>query len=182
MSKELDELKRLTHLDVPADFQKLDARSRRAVLAYVEQVVEQERAGMDRLFESISHTMKYIPNFLLQAITQKYIDPPIAAKITVKLKLKDAIGIANGLPAEYVAESARYLESEYAAQFLGGLNNKLQKAVVDVLARRYPIVMLDIYQYVDAKTQRSLRFPQGINVPDAALTPSRTATLKKLMG
>ncbi|WP_156497564.1 hypothetical protein, partial [Oleiphilus sp. HI0043] len=107
--EQLEQLERQSESDLPEIISGMSDEQFEAVFDLVESVLERERKGFDRFFESISQTLRYIPNFLVLAITNKYIDPPIAARITSKLPIKSAVQIAKGLSVEYVCETAVFM-------------------------------------------------------------------------
>ncbi len=116
----------------------------------VDSALEIEREGFDRFFESISQTLKYIPNFIAVAITAKYIDPPIAARITTNLPLKNSVQIAKGLKSEYICETAPFLELTYVAELLNALPKKQSQEVTSLLRKRYPAIAREILEILRA--------------------------------
>lgn len=136
----------LSEKPLSAKIKSLDAKSLAAVNALVEDILERERAGLDSLFSSMTHTMKFIPNILLQTLTAKYIEAPIAAKITAKLTSRQAVGIANGLKADYVAEASRYMEPHHAAELLANMANRKARASLECLIEISPGKAIDLMQ------------------------------------
>ena len=130
----------------------LDEKSLSAIKSLVEDILERERAGLDSLFSSMTHTMKFIPNLLLQTLTIRYIEPPIAARITEKLTLKQAVAVANGLKAEYVAETSCYLTGVKAAELLTGMQtrkaSKALAATIECHPERALVVMENLHSTV----------------------------------
>ncbi len=179
----LAQLEALSHAPRPEAIEAMDEETLQAVTAYVDAVLTHERAGMDGLFQSMSQTMKYIPRFLLQSLAQKFIEPPIAARITTHLKLKQAAGIASGLPPEYVAESAVYLEYDFAAHFLAALPAKQRVAILAVLLADYPEEGVAILAELDHSLRDGMDWPALI--PDNIehyLSKRRLGILQKLYG
>jgi len=149
--KHIESLEQLTGEALPAFFNHLNADETENIHTWVSLVLEKERAGLDKLFDAMTHTFKYIPNFLLIAITNKYIEAPIAARITEKLALKQAVAIAGGLSADYVGETSLYLESHFAAELLGALPKNQVKQIVESLIQKHPLKVLDVFSYADKK-------------------------------
>ncbi len=149
--KHIEFLEQLTDGDLPEFIESLNADETELIHTWVSSILEKERAGLDSFFESMSQTFKYIPNFLIIKITNKYIEAPLAARITAKLPLKQAISIASGLSVDYVGEAAVYLENEYAALLLAALPKKQAKQIIEYLFNAHPLKVLDIFAYADAK-------------------------------
>jgi len=148
------------------------------VCSLVENIVEQERAGLDKFFGSMSQTLKYIPNFLVLAITNKYIEPPVAARITMKLPLKQAISIAKGLSAEYIGQTAVYMDDEYAALLLASLPKKNVVKIANILFEKHPLKALDILAFAKPSFFDLLKPPPNfVNMSTAHLSDARCATL-----
>jgi len=121
----------------------------------VNDILVKERAGLDGLFDSMTHTMKFIPNVLLQTLTKKYIEPPIAARIASRLSFKQALGVTSGLPILYIVEAAKYLETKLAAELIEGMNKKKSVPILEALAERYPLRALDVCSHVSDKSLRA---------------------------
>lgn len=134
----------LTEEALPDALRSLDDDQLQQLEVFLDAVLEKERAGLDNLFTSITHTMKFIPNLLLQTITAKYIEPPIAARITAKLTMKQSVAIANGLSADYVAETNRYMEAHHAAELLHNMSPKKARVALAVCLEKYPERALDV--------------------------------------
>jgi hypothetical protein len=168
-AKHIEFLERLTDDSLPVFIESLSAEHTEVIHSWVSNILEKDRAGVDRLFESMTQTIKYIPNFILVAITHKYIEPPIAARITAKLKLKQSVGIASGLPAAYIGETAVYLENEYASILLSALPKKQAKKIVEFLFESYPLKVLDIFVYADSNLFKLAKPPMAFLKIDQTL-------------
>jgi hypothetical protein len=147
----LEHLERLSELPLSESFQSFSEAQLEEVNSLVEEILEKERAGLDRFFESMSQTLKFIPNFIILAITTKYIEPPVAARITVKLPLKNSVAIAKGLSVEYISETAIYMDDEYAASLLTKLPNSQLVNILNKLYEAHPLRILDIFVHMDKK-------------------------------
>jgi len=146
----------LTREKIDDRIQKMSGPQLEAVDAMVEDILHRERAGLDSLFSSMTHTMKYIPNLLLQTLTARYIEPPIAARISEKLSSKQAIGVANGLKPEYVAETYIYMSVEKAAELLVGMNRKKAAAAIDIAMRSAPHSAVELMEHLNRSQLKAL--------------------------
>ena len=172
--KQVELLEQLTGEALPDFFRHLNVSETEKIHAWVSSIIEKERAGFDKLFDAMTHTFKYIPNFLLIAITNKYIEAPIAARITEKLSLKQAVAIASGLSADYIGETSLYLESNFAAKLLSALPKKQAKQIVESLVQTHPLKVLDIFTFADKKLIKLVKPLAELNdVDEALLSDSR---------
>jgi hypothetical protein len=177
----LEALERLCESELDKSILALDDESFNAVSQLVNEVLDRERKGFDRFFESISQTLKYIPNFIVLAITNKYIDPPIAARITSKLPIKNAVQIAKGLSVSYITETAIYLDEAYAAELLAKLPKKTAIAIVSALNSSHPLRLLDILEHAQGSFMRALSIDKKpYKKIEGGLNEVRVATLAKL--
>ena len=167
--KQLELLEQLTAETLPEFFRDLDAGDAENIHAWVSSLIEKERAGLDKLFDAMTHTFKYIPNFLLIAITNKYIEAPIAARITEKLSLKQAVSIAAGLSPDYVGETSLYLESHFAANLLAALPKKQAKQIVESLVQTHPLKVLDVFAFAEKKLFKLVKPLAALKVLDEKL-------------
>jgi len=174
-------LEQLTGEALPEFFNHLNTRDTEEIHAWVSSVIAKERAGLDKLFDAMTHTFKYIPNFILIAITNKYIDAPIAARITEKLSLKQAVAIAGGLSTDYVGETSLYLDSQFAAGLLLALPKKQAKQVVELLAQKHPLTVLDVFAYADKKLFNLVKPLASLaHIDQSVLSDSRKDVLARI--
>lgn len=179
--EQLEQLERQSESDLPEIISGMSDEQFEAVFDLVESVLERERKGFDRFFESISQTLRYIPNFLVLAITNKYIDPPIAARITSKLPIKSAVQIAKGLSVEYVCETAVFMNERYSVELLARLPKKQAQDVIACLAEQHPLRVLDILEYADKSLLKSMvKHGLTLAVLEKDLNELRLVTFKKL--
>jgi len=144
----LNYLAELTETSTPSFFNELSEGHLNELRIYVDTVVNKNEAGLDKLFESMSMMMKFIPNFILHSITPKYIEPSIAARITSKLSVKQSLGVTSGLPVEYIGDTAAFLDSQHAADILSGIKkNKIEQIIAYVMSN-HPLKALDIFEHV----------------------------------
>ena len=144
----LNYLAELTETSTPTFFNTLSETELAELETYIKSVVSNGEAGLDRLFESMSMMMKFIPNFILHAITPKYIEPSIAARITSKLTIKQALGVTTGLPIVYIGDTSAYLESQLAAEILSGIKKNRVEQILAYLVSKHPLKTLDILEHV----------------------------------
>jgi len=174
-------LEQLTGEALPEFFNHLNASDTEKIHTWVSSVITKERAGLDKLFDAMTHTFKYIPNFLLIAITNKYIEAPIAARITEKLSLKQAVAIAGGLSVDYVGETSLYLNSQFAAELLLALPKKQAKQIIESLAQKHPLSVLDVFAYADKKLFNLVKPLAGFNhIDKKSLSDSRKDVLARI--
>ena len=141
----IEQLELLSEDFVPEEITKVKDEELVALLGLVNSILDKERSGIDRMLESISQTLRYIPNFLILAITNKYIDPTIAARITAKLPLKQSVSIAKGLPADYIGEAAVFMSPDLACNILNALPRKNARLMIRYLFTAHPLRVLDIF-------------------------------------
>ena len=174
-------LEQLTGEALPEFFNHLNATETENIHNWVASVIAKERAGLDKLFDAMTHTFKYIPNFILVAITNKYIEPPIAARITEKLSLKQAVAIACGLSVDYVGDTALYLDSQFAAELLLALPKKQTKQIVESLVHKHPLTVLDVFTFADEKLFKLVKPLAGFEQIDCSmLSESRKGVLARM--
>ncbi|MBF0102767.1 MAG: hypothetical protein HQK77_17840 [Desulfobacterales bacterium] len=172
----------ITDTPLPASIEALSEHEILDICKFVQQVIDQKTAGLDRLFEMMSKTMKYIPNFVIHSMSIKYIAPAIAARITEKLTIKQALGVADGLPLDYSAEVARYSNNHLSAEILSHMKPLQMKKVVYYLARHYPIKLLDIAEQLNESMISSISKYIDYSVYSSIQlqAPKRKAMLAKL--
>jgi hypothetical protein len=177
----LNHLAELTETATPAFFNSLSEKELTELESYVKSVVTRGEAGLDSLFESMSMMMKFIPNIILHAITPKYIEPSIAARITSKLTVKQALGVTTGLPIEYIGDTSAYLESKHAADILSGIKKNRIKLILAYLASNHPLKALDILEHVSEELLKIAQplIPNSVST-NTSLSSARMNTLKKI--
>jgi len=141
-------LEALTQKAVPKSIQGLDDATLDDLERLLDDVLERERAGLDSLFSSMTHTMKYIPNLLLQSLTARYIEPPIAARICEELSVKQAVGVANGLDSAYVSATCAYMSPAFAAELLAAMNKKKARAALVLVVANFPRVAIAVLEHL----------------------------------
>jgi len=166
---------------LPGQIDLLSLKQLEDVQVLIVNALEKERAGMDKFFDSVSQTLKYIPNFIILAITSKYIEPPIAARITEKLTLKQATAIARGLQVEYIAETSVFLEDEFAGLLLNGMARNKAERVANILFEKHPLKALDITSFLDAVFLKKLSLScSELDIESEHLSERRLNSLNKL--
>lgn len=176
----LAELAAMSDTPLPVQLSDFDEATLAVVEQLVSGIVERERAGMDGLFSSITHTMKFIPNVLLQTLTGKYIEPPIAARIASYLTLNQATGIANGLKPEYLAHSCAYMDAYKAAELLGSMQPRKAKAALELAVRMFPEKALDLMECLEESVLAKLITKDVLSKLDANLAPRTKVLLESI--
>ena len=146
---DLEYLIRLTEKKIPDFIRELSSSELDKMREYVQNVIDYATFGLDELYQSISMTIKFVPNFILIPITKKFIKPPIAAGVTGKLDLKSAVGLANGLPIEYLGEVALYTESKLSAAIVSKISKIKAEKCIEYEALNHPVKALEVGQYLD---------------------------------
>jgi len=177
----LNYLAELTETSTPYFFNELSEENLNELKEYVDIIVSKGETGLDKLFESMSMMMKFIPNFILHAITPKYIEPSIAARITSKLTVKQSLGVTSGLPVEYIGDTAAYLDSQHAADILSGIKKSRIEQIIDYVVDKHPLKALDIFEHVSADIL-SIAKPliQASTFDEASLSFARREILEKI--
>ena len=173
-------LETLTKKPVPTRLTALDDEVLGDIEVLLSDVLERERAGLDSLFSSMTHTMKYIPNLLLQSLTTRYIEPPIAARICEDLSVKQSVGVANGLDSLYVAQTCEYMSAQYAAELVSLMNKKKASAALALVLANSPHVAVAVFENLSRKTLVSLVSSADIKAVSAAELGSRRDELLAL--
>ena len=178
---DLEYLVELSEGTPPEFLSALSSEDQHQLREYVDSILQRDRAGLDKLFESMSIMMKFIPNLLLHSITPKYIEPSIAARISDKLTVKQALGVTGGLPVEYIGETSTYLDCRHAADILIGLKEKKSEQVLRFMIDKYPLKSLDILEHVPDKfLALAARFFDRNSIDEAGLTTGRRKVLSTL--
>lgn len=180
-TSDLDYLIELTENDIPSFVNTLSSNDVHELRSYIQEIVNRDEAGLDKLFESMSMMMKFIPNFILHSLTPKYIEPAIAARITNKLTVKQALGVTTGLPIEYIGETSAFMDSRHAADILVGLKHKSLDKVVEYVFQNHPLKALDILEHVSGSALSIAKKHVGsAGFNTASMSSSRIATLNRI--
>jgi len=184
MSRQQDNLNylaELTETSTPPFFNKLSEENLNELRTYVDTVVKKDEAGLDKLFESMSMMMKFIPNFILHSITPKYIEPAIAARITSKLTVKQSLGVTSGLPIEYIGDTAAFLDSKHAADILSGIKKNKIEQIITYVVSNHPLKTLDIFEHVSKDILKIAKpLIQVSTFGEASLSNARQEILDKI--
>ncbi len=180
-TSDLDYIVELTDEPAPAFLDTLSEAQLHELRVYIEAIVKRDEAGLDKLFESMSLMMKFIPNFILHSLTPKYTEPAIAARITNKLTIKQSVGVTAGLPVDYVAETSVYMKPHHAAEILEALKGEKIKAIVEYMIVKHPLKALDISEYLSEKTLKHFApFAGHFLLNENELSAKRKAALLRL--
>jgi hypothetical protein len=150
----INHLEVIANAELPHRFYQYKKDELRELVHYADNIVDFQNAGLDKLFESMSLTMKYIPNFVLISLTQRYLEPALAARITQKLTMKQITTVGNGLPADYLAEVSRYQEVQLSARIFEKLDQQHSLAILKVLCIKRPLKVLDLYASLITRHQQ----------------------------
>lgn len=181
-SSMLEHLARLEGQKLPDHILDLSKDEVESVVHLVDSILEKERAGLDKFFNSVSQTLKYLPNFLILALTNKYIDAPIAARITSKLPTKQVINIAKGLGARYLGDAAVFMDPEIAALIIKSLPTKNAKGMISYMLDTHPISVLDIFAHADKRMFKLVSPPRSfLNFDAAKLNKLRLETYNRFI-
>ncbi|MFV1873108.1 MAG: hypothetical protein ACMZ64_07295 [Oleiphilus sp.] len=174
----LNHLAELTEAPLPLFMQTLPEENQAELAAFIDDVIDRREAGLDKLFESMSMMMKFVPNFILHSITPKYIAPSIAARIAQKLSTKQALGVTSGLPADYIGETAAYMEKHIAAEILSGIKKNKVEAVLSYIVANHPLKALDISEQLDNSLLKLMKSYAASAFPaEETLSPARRQIL-----
>ena len=138
-------LESLSNSELPPGMYKYNKQQLVDLVEYADSVCKFQNAGLDKLFDAISQCMKYIPKFVLVSLAKRFLEAPLAARITRRLTLKQAASMGNELAPEYLAEVTFFQEPELSANILGELKSKQAKAILSCLADQHPLKVLDIF-------------------------------------
>lgn len=162
-------LETLTEDRLPEFVVELSPDEQAQLKLFVESLIERQNAGLDRLFEAMGLAMGYIPRFALVSMTRRFIEPPICARITRILDLKQIVRVGNSMPPEYLVEVTRYQSNDLAAQILHALTPELVESALVGLTRDYPYRAIDLYAHVGRRWQSLI----AQELPWARLDPER---------
>lgn len=149
-----DHLESLANGELPSSFYKYSENELQELADYADKVVEFQNAGLDKLFESMSLTMKYIPGFVLISLSNRFLEPPLAARITRKLKLKQITAMGNELSPDYLAEVSFFQEVTLSARIFAALKKNHASNVLIILSKRYPLKTLDLYPHLSTELKK----------------------------
>mgnify|MGYP000001357162 CR=1 FL=1 len=179
--QDLEYLLSLSEESAPPMFERLSAEELAELKGYVSHVVELKTAGLDKLFESFSIVMKYIPNIILYKLGPKYTEPSIAAQISEKLTVKQAVSLTSGYSIDYLGEITRYMNPEWAAKLMVELKPKLADELTRYSYLHFPLKGLDIARYLPDNWLKKVAKIVDLNSLDGhIMSPSRQAVIDKL--
>jgi len=181
-NEDLEHLAFLAEGNLPDFIKDLPKENLKSLRNFVTKVVDNETAGLDKFFESISTSLKYIPNFIVLSITNKYVEPGVGARICEKLTTKQSLKVAHGLPAAYAGEAARYMKSELMAELFDGLKKDKAEEIIRYVAEHNPIKILDFVEHVSMDTLKKFKGVVDLSLFDKLnlTSSSRRAALEKL--
>lgn len=150
---------------------------------YTDNVVEHHLHGLDKMMNSMIHSMKYIPNVFMQMMAKKYVDPIFSARLTQKMRIKDIVALTKGMPAEYVAEVTAHQEDDkLSAEIMRNMKPKDINPVLKIVCDKHPFKALDIAEHLDDKLLRlAAKNIQNFSPKPEQMTEARERTLQRLI-
>ncbi len=149
----LEHLESLSNDELPDRFYSCSEKELQDLVRYANEVVAYQNAGLDKLFESVQLTLKYIPNFVIVSMCKRFLEPPLGARITQKLEMKQVVSIGNQLPATYLAEVSAYQEPRLSADILANLKQQHANRIIRLMCERYPYKVLEVFEYLTDQHQ-----------------------------
>lgn len=153
----LKHLETLANQELPESFYRYKEAEIKHIVRFADDVVAFQTAGLDKLFESMSLAMKYIPNFVLVSLTKRFLEAPLAARITQKITVSQAVTVGDGLPADYLAEVTIYQEPHLSATILAKLCRPHALDILSILCQRNPLKVLDMYSLLTSELQHFVK-------------------------
>lgn len=149
----LNHLESLANQELPESFYHYEEVELKHIVSFADDVVAFQTAGLDKLFESMSLAMKYIPNFVLVSLTKRFLEAPLAARITQKITIRQAVTVGDALPADYLAKVTIYQEPRLSATILAKLCRPHALDILRILCRSNPLKVLDMYSLLTSELQ-----------------------------
>lgn len=165
----LAHLESVANTTLPDRFYGLKENELKDLVTYADNIVAFQSAGLDKLFKSISLTMKYIPNFVLVSLTKRFLEPPLAARVTQKLTMKQVTAVGNDLTADYLAEVCLYQDNQLSADIFAALKPRHAEDILSLLCEQHPTKILDLYPKLTGTQQRwvlKTLSPQSVSKAD----------------
>ena len=179
---DLEFLETLSENEIPEFLADLTPPQLNQLRTYVQGVVDEQNAGMDKLFQSMAMAIKFIPNFFLIGIIKQFIEPAIAARIAVTLPLKESLSLAHSMEPDYLGETSVHLPTDLTLKITSGLKPRLQEQVLQYMAQKHPLRALDIAANMPEKTKKILAGFMDLSSIDEShlIADSRKNTLHEL--
>lgn len=168
--------------NIPELFKNLDTQQLEELEQFTEAVIENHLQGLDKLMNSMTQSMKYIPNVFLQMMAKKYVDPIFSARLTQKMKIKDVISLTKGMPVEYVGEvTAHQDDTALSAQIMTQMKKKDIEPILAYVCENHPVKALDIGQHLDNNFLKLAQpHSQEDRIPDGQWTEARKTTWQRM--
>lgn len=168
---------------LPSPLNELSDEQLYALCEYTNSVVEHHLNGLDKMMNSMTQSMKYIPNMFMQIMAKKYVDPIFSARLTQKMRIKDIVALTKGMPAEYVMEvTAHQEDNKLSAEIMRNMKPKDITPVLSLVCEKYPFKALDIAEHLDDKLLRlAARNIQDLSLDSEQMTETRERTLQRLL-
>ncbi|MCB1143063.1 MAG: hypothetical protein KDK54_12525 [Leptospiraceae bacterium] len=141
-------LEELSGNELPPEINSLPPETLHIVRIFLEDLYETKMKSLRKAILANEITLKFIPNFIIFQIIKNFVDPLMAGMVAESISLSLLVPIIRGLEPDYLAESAKTMNSEKAAEvFLKVDKSKLIK-IIDLLAKEKPLKLLDILHHV----------------------------------
>lgn len=179
----LDELRlKLGSDQLPEFFNELEDAQLKELDQYTHDVVENYLQGLDKMMNSMTQSMKYIPNVFLQMMAKKYVDPVFSARLTQKMKIKDVVALTKGMPVEYVGEvTAHQEDNALSAEIMAHMKTKDIEPITEYVCQNYPVKALDIAMHLPDKLLKlTQKYSREDAIPEQQWTDERKALWQRM--
>lgn len=168
--------------NTPSFFQDLSEEQLAELHQYTESVIERHLQGLDKLMNSMTQSMKYIPNMFLQMMAKKYVDPIFSARLTQKMQIKHVVALTKGMPIEYVGEvTAHQKDNRLSAEIMTHMKKKDIEPIMAYVCDKHPVKALDIGQYLsDDFLKLAAKYSNPGRVHEEQWTPERRAVWERM--
>lgn len=182
---DLEYLELLTEENIPKFFDGLGKTELSEMRAWIETMLIQQNTGLDKLFDGMLLSMKFIPNFVLIGMIKQFMDPSLAARIASRMEFKPLLNLAQGLSVEYLGETSIFISPDLATKIILALKPSIQKDTLIYIATKHPLRSLDLADMLTPSLQQILanEIEFSTLAEDSIHSPSRKhalTILKKL--
>jgi hypothetical protein len=144
-------LEELSGNELPVSINNLSDDTLHQVRLFIEDLYEDKMKSLRKAIMANEITLKFIPNFIVFQIIKNFVDPLMAGMVAESLTLSLLVPIIKGLEPEYLAESAKTMNSEKAAEVLLVVEPKKLQKIIEILETKKPLKLLDILSHVPEK-------------------------------
>lgn len=167
---------------LPEFFNNLEDQQLAEVSEFTDAVIEHHLHGLDKLMNSMTQSMKYIPNVFLQMMAKKYVDPIFSARLTRKMKIKDVVALTKGMPIEYVGEvTAHQTDNSLSAEIMTHMKKKDIEPIMAYVCEHHPVKALDIGIHLnDSFLKIAAKYSDPGRVKESQWTDERKAVMQRI--